>query len=154
MKFPVSVFIKSYIKYNHDNFEHFPMLPYIIFLTYLDSDYTFRFLNTIEAALAFGDVILIENLKETVDPVLGPLLGRNTTKKGKYVLCCFLQLMPCARGTAAISGSWPHTEAIHWHLLGDIYDIHDTCTLQPNQPQITGTHSSFHSASSPTPTVY
>ncbi|XP_051008480.1 dynein axonemal heavy chain 11 [Acomys russatus] len=43
------------------------------------------FLNAIEAALAFGDVILIENLKETVDPVLGPLLGRNTTKKGKYI---------------------------------------------------------------------
>lgn len=43
------------------------------------------FLNAIEAALAFGDVILIENLKETVDPVLGPLLGRNTIKKGKYI---------------------------------------------------------------------
>eukprot|EP00072_Mus_musculus_P068674 XP_017170437.1 PREDICTED: dynein heavy chain 11, axonemal isoform X3 [Mus musculus] len=43
------------------------------------------FLNTIETALAFGDVILIENLKETVDPVLGPLLGRNTTKKGKFI---------------------------------------------------------------------
>ncbi|OBS72263.1 hypothetical protein A6R68_13157 [Neotoma lepida] len=41
------------------------------------------FLNAIETALAFGDVILIENLKETVDPVLGPLLGRNTIKKGK-----------------------------------------------------------------------
>ncbi|XP_029423391.1 dynein heavy chain 11, axonemal [Nannospalax galili] len=43
------------------------------------------FLNAIEAALAFGDVILIENLKETVDPVLDPLLGRNTIKKGKYI---------------------------------------------------------------------
>ncbi|XP_038934021.1 dynein axonemal heavy chain 11 isoform X4 [Rattus norvegicus] len=43
------------------------------------------FLNAIEMALAFGDVILIENLKETVDPVLGPLLGRNTIKKGKYI---------------------------------------------------------------------
>ncbi|XP_076777045.1 dynein axonemal heavy chain 11 isoform X9 [Arvicanthis niloticus] len=43
------------------------------------------FLNAIETALAFGDVILIENLKETVDPVLGSLLGRNTTKKGKYI---------------------------------------------------------------------
>ncbi|XP_031213696.1 dynein heavy chain 11, axonemal isoform X3 [Mastomys coucha] len=43
------------------------------------------FLNTIEAALAFGDVILIENIKETVDAVLGPLLGRNTSKKGKYI---------------------------------------------------------------------
>lgn len=43
------------------------------------------FLNAIETALAFGDVILIENLKETVDPVLGPLLGRNTMKKGRYI---------------------------------------------------------------------
>ncbi|KAH0513436.1 Dynein heavy chain 11, axonemal [Microtus ochrogaster] len=43
------------------------------------------FLNAIETALTFGDVILIENLEETVDPVLGPLLGRNTIKKGKYI---------------------------------------------------------------------
>nr|XP_020145462.1 dynein heavy chain 11, axonemal [Microcebus murinus] len=43
------------------------------------------FLNTIETALAFGDVILIENLEETIDPVLDPLLGRNTIKKGKYI---------------------------------------------------------------------
>uniref|UniRef100_A0A8C5KUF0 Dynein axonemal heavy chain 11 n=1 Tax=Jaculus jaculus TaxID=51337 RepID=A0A8C5KUF0_JACJA len=43
------------------------------------------FLNAIEAALAFGDVILIENLKETIDPVLDPLLGRKTIKKGKYI---------------------------------------------------------------------
>ncbi|XP_066096637.1 dynein axonemal heavy chain 11 isoform X2 [Saccopteryx bilineata] len=43
------------------------------------------FLNAIETALAFGDVILIENLEETIDPVLDPLLGRNTVKKGKYI---------------------------------------------------------------------
>uniref|UniRef100_A0A2K6TF76 Dynein axonemal heavy chain 11 n=1 Tax=Saimiri boliviensis boliviensis TaxID=39432 RepID=A0A2K6TF76_SAIBB len=43
------------------------------------------FLNAVETALAFGDVILIENLKETIDPVLDPLLGRNTIKKGKYI---------------------------------------------------------------------
>ncbi|XP_019507533.1 PREDICTED: dynein heavy chain 11, axonemal [Hipposideros armiger] len=43
------------------------------------------FLNVIETALAFGDVILIENLEETIDPVLDPLLGRNTIKKGKYI---------------------------------------------------------------------
>uniref|UniRef100_A0A8C0HXD6 Dynein axonemal heavy chain 11 n=1 Tax=Balaenoptera musculus TaxID=9771 RepID=A0A8C0HXD6_BALMU len=43
------------------------------------------FLNDIETALAFGDVILLENLEETIDPVLGPLLGRNTIKKGKYI---------------------------------------------------------------------
>ncbi|KAM5271528.1 dynein axonemal heavy chain 11 [Ctenodactylus gundi] len=43
------------------------------------------FLNAIETALAFGDVILVENLEETLDPVLDPLLGRNTIKKGKYI---------------------------------------------------------------------
>ncbi|XP_039718441.1 dynein axonemal heavy chain 11 isoform X2 [Pteropus medius] len=43
------------------------------------------FLNVIETALAFGDVILIENVEETIDPVLDPLLGRNTIKKGKYI---------------------------------------------------------------------
>ncbi|XP_074223450.1 dynein axonemal heavy chain 11 isoform X1 [Camelus bactrianus] len=43
------------------------------------------FLNDIETALAFGDVVLIENLEETIDPVLEPLLGRNTIKKGKYI---------------------------------------------------------------------
>uniref|UniRef100_A0AC11AZA8 Dynein axonemal heavy chain 11 n=1 Tax=Ovis aries TaxID=9940 RepID=A0AC11AZA8_SHEEP len=43
------------------------------------------FLNDIETALAFGDVILIENLEETIDPVFDPLLGRNTIKKGKYI---------------------------------------------------------------------
>ncbi|XP_075778340.1 dynein axonemal heavy chain 11 isoform X2 [Pelodiscus sinensis] len=43
------------------------------------------FLKTIERALAYGDTILIENLHETVDPVLNHLLGRNTIKKGKYI---------------------------------------------------------------------
>jgi len=32
-----------------------------------------------------GDKVLIENIGETVDPVLEPLLGRNTIKKGKYI---------------------------------------------------------------------
>lgn len=57
----------------------FPLLIYI----FLDSDSILRFLNYIETALAFGDVLLIENLEETIDPVLDPLLGRNTIKKGK-----------------------------------------------------------------------
>lgn len=30
-----------------------------------------------------GDTLLIENIGETIDPVLDPLLGRNTIKKGK-----------------------------------------------------------------------
>ncbi|XP_042331037.1 dynein axonemal heavy chain 11-like isoform X2 [Sceloporus undulatus] len=43
------------------------------------------FLKTIERALACGDVVLIENLEEAVDPVLDPLLGRNTIKRGMFI---------------------------------------------------------------------
>ncbi|XP_054619934.1 dynein axonemal heavy chain 9-like isoform X3 [Dunckerocampus dactyliophorus] len=43
------------------------------------------YLDAIERALLQGDVVLIENLEESLDPVLGPLLGRETIKKGRYV---------------------------------------------------------------------
>ncbi|XP_068007753.1 dynein axonemal heavy chain 9 [Melanerpes formicivorus] len=43
------------------------------------------YLERLEAALAAGDVVLLENLEESVDPVLGPLLGRETIKKGRYL---------------------------------------------------------------------
>uniref|UniRef100_A0A8C5QHE5 Dynein axonemal heavy chain 11 n=1 Tax=Leptobrachium leishanense TaxID=445787 RepID=A0A8C5QHE5_9ANUR len=43
------------------------------------------YLKTIESALASGDTVLIENLDEAVDPVLDPLLGRNTIKRGRYI---------------------------------------------------------------------
>ncbi|XP_061561508.1 dynein heavy chain 9, axonemal isoform X3 [Phycodurus eques] len=43
------------------------------------------YLDAIERALAQGDVVLIENLEENLDPVLGPLLGRETIKKGRYI---------------------------------------------------------------------
>lgn len=42
-----------------------------------------RYLDIVEQALAAGEVVLIENLEESVDPVLGPLLGRETIKKGR-----------------------------------------------------------------------
>ena len=32
-----------------------------------------------------GDTLLLENIGENVDPVLDPLLGRLTIKKGKYI---------------------------------------------------------------------
>ncbi|KAJ7405899.1 dynein axonemal heavy chain 9 [Willisornis vidua] len=41
------------------------------------------YLDVLERALAAGELVLIENLEESVDPVLGPLLGRETTKKGR-----------------------------------------------------------------------
>ncbi|NXI37002.1 DYH9 protein, partial [Galbula dea] len=43
------------------------------------------YLDTVERALAAGELLLIENLQESLDPVLGPLLGRETIKKGRYV---------------------------------------------------------------------
>lgn len=41
------------------------------------------YLDIIEQAISEGDILLIENIGETVDPVLDPLLGRNTIKKGR-----------------------------------------------------------------------
>ncbi|XP_034410206.1 dynein heavy chain 11, axonemal [Cyclopterus lumpus] len=43
------------------------------------------YLDVIEQALVSGETVLIENLLEKVDPVLEPLLGRNTTKRGRYI---------------------------------------------------------------------
>lgn len=41
------------------------------------------YLDTIEKALNKGEIVLVENIGENVDPVLDPLLGRNLIKKGK-----------------------------------------------------------------------
>ncbi|CAG6015638.1 unnamed protein product [Menidia menidia] len=43
------------------------------------------YLDVIEQALVCGDTVMIENLPEKVDPVLEPLLGRKTIKKGRYI---------------------------------------------------------------------
>ncbi|KAJ3202267.1 hypothetical protein HDU82_007485 [Entophlyctis luteolus] len=43
------------------------------------------YLDLIEKAISAGDPILIEDIAESIDPVLNPLLGRETIKKGKYV---------------------------------------------------------------------
>ncbi|XP_032899964.1 dynein heavy chain 9, axonemal isoform X2 [Amblyraja radiata] len=43
------------------------------------------YLDIMENALGAGEVVLIENLEETVDHVLGPLLGRETIKKGRCI---------------------------------------------------------------------
>ena len=39
----------------------------------------------IENSLSSGDMVLIENIEETLDPVLGSLLGKETIKKGRLV---------------------------------------------------------------------
>lgn len=41
------------------------------------------YLDTIEAAITKGYIVLIENIDENLDPVLDSLLGRNLIKKGK-----------------------------------------------------------------------
>ncbi|XP_034030917.1 dynein heavy chain 11, axonemal [Thalassophryne amazonica] len=43
------------------------------------------FLDVIERALLCGETVLIESVTETLDPVLEPLLARNTVKKGRYI---------------------------------------------------------------------
>ena len=42
-------------------------------------------LSTLERAISAGDVVLLENMGENVDPVLDPLIGRNTIKKGRAI---------------------------------------------------------------------
>lgn len=44
-----------------------------------------NYLDRIEKALSDGSTILIENIGESVDPVLDSLLGRNLIKKGRQV---------------------------------------------------------------------
>ena len=43
------------------------------------------YLEKIENAILQGDTLLIENIEETIEPVLEPLLGRHTIKKGKAI---------------------------------------------------------------------
>ncbi|XP_071447818.1 dynein beta chain, ciliary [Hetaerina americana] len=42
-------------------------------------------LDAVEAALSAGDTVLVENIGESIDPVLDPLLGRNLIKKGRAI---------------------------------------------------------------------
>lgn len=44
-------------------------------------------------------MVLIENLEENLDPVLGPLLGRETIKKGRYVPVIIIVCCESALGT-------------------------------------------------------
>jgi len=43
------------------------------------------YLDSIERAVSSGDVVLIENMGEAIDPVLDSLVGRNTIKKGRAI---------------------------------------------------------------------
>lgn len=41
------------------------------------------YLDVIEKSITQGATVLVENIEESVDPVLDTLLGRNLIKKGK-----------------------------------------------------------------------
>ncbi|CAH8620633.1 unnamed protein product [Schistosoma intercalatum] len=43
------------------------------------------YLDQIERAISSGDTVLLENIEESVDPVLDSLLGRKTIKKGRAI---------------------------------------------------------------------
>ncbi|VDN12624.1 unnamed protein product [Dibothriocephalus latus] len=43
------------------------------------------YLDVIERTITLGGMLLIENIGEFIDPVLDPLLGRNTIRKGKAI---------------------------------------------------------------------
>lgn len=43
------------------------------------------YLDMIENAISNGDCVFIESIGESIDPVLDPILGRNTIKKGRYI---------------------------------------------------------------------
>jgi len=44
------------------------------------------YLDKIESAILNGETVLLENIAETIDAVLDPILGRVLIKRGKYVL--------------------------------------------------------------------
>jgi len=44
-----------------------------------------NYLDVIERAIIAGDTVLLENIDEAVDPVLDPVVSRNTIKKGRAV---------------------------------------------------------------------
>uniref|UniRef100_A0A8C2BI93 Dynein axonemal heavy chain 11 n=1 Tax=Cyprinus carpio TaxID=7962 RepID=A0A8C2BI93_CYPCA len=43
------------------------------------------YVDVIEQAVVSGEPVLIENLEETIEPVIDPLLGRHTIKKGRCI---------------------------------------------------------------------
>lgn len=66
------------------------------------------YLDTIEKAIIKGETVLLENIGETVDPVLDPLLGRNLIKKGRYVSSKFLTI---------------YTKEYYFDLVGDFLGL-------------------------------
>ena len=64
------------------------------------------YLDAIERALTNGDCVLIENMGESIDAVLDPLVGRNTIKKGRQ------GVMQCAKCTLLCAAVGQHTTSV------------------------------------------
>ena len=60
-------------------------LPDCWYCLYVLPSSAHSYLDSIERAVSNGDCLLLESIGESVDPVLDPLLGRLTIKKGKYI---------------------------------------------------------------------
>ncbi|KAF5892934.1 dynein heavy chain 11, axonemal-like, partial [Clarias magur] len=79
------------------NCERWPLLidPQLQGIKWLKSRYGGRlwvvnlgqkgYVDVLEQAVVTGEPVLIENLEETIDPIIDPLLGRYTIKKGRYI---------------------------------------------------------------------
>ena len=64
--------------------KHLPLVFHAL-LSFLFLINIFRYLDAIEVAISNGDCLQLENIGESVDPVLDPLLGRQTIKKGRCI---------------------------------------------------------------------
>lgn len=51
-----------------------------------------NYMDRIERGVSNGDVVLMENIGETVDAVLEPLLGRVLIRKGRVLKVLYLKL--------------------------------------------------------------
>ena len=56
-----------------------------LYVPLANHDILCSYLDATERAVSNGDTLLLENIGESVDPVLDTLLGRLTIKKGRYI---------------------------------------------------------------------
>ena len=45
----------------------------------------YRYLDVLEKAVCNGETVLIENIDEDIDPILDPIIGRNTIRKNTAI---------------------------------------------------------------------
>lgn len=91
------------------------------------------YLDAIERALTNGDCVLIENMGESIDAVLDPLVGRNTIKKGRQgvmLLCaavCQHAYIPPVSSNTLHCGSVSYTVRKYIHYNYTYYDYSYLC---------------------------